>query len=68
MNIFMDFWLEIIILAAGAVEICNFVKKRNNKGSIDLYVRLSLVVGVLYILLGVYFLTPLSEKRDKLTM
>ncbi|MCD8149668.1 MAG: DUF308 domain-containing protein [Clostridiales bacterium] len=68
MDVFMDYWLEIVIFAAGIFEIYKFFKNRINKDRIDLYAGLSLVVGVLYILLGVYFLTPLSEKRDRLTM
>ncbi|MCD8230229.1 MAG: hypothetical protein LUD14_00105 [Clostridiales bacterium] len=68
MDVFMDYWLEIVIFAAGVLEIYNFLKKRISKDSMDLYTRLSLFVGVLYILLGIYFLIPLSEKWNRLTM
>ena len=64
----IDLLLEIVIFAAGMLGIWNFIKKCKNRIVLSLYDKLSLVTGIIYILIGTYFLTPLSDKQNILTV
>lgn len=60
----VDLLYEIVFFTAGIVEIWQFIKKSKNGKVLIFYDKLSLAIGVLYILKGVYYLNPLSDTQD----